>query len=103
MHVSLQFVTGEDIVDARIPHIPSVITNVAANWFASMPLLEAGRYIPGAIVGPAPITVSIDASGATPEVGVGFAFAINPCTNDYHFGFMGELAHLVLLPAGSAV
>lgn len=76
--------------DAKIPYIPAIISDIAGAWFEKMPLLDDSRYIPGAILLPIPVGITIDASGVAPDIGVGFAFAISPCTSDFHFGFMGE-------------
>jgi hypothetical protein len=34
--------------------------------------------------------MGLDLTGATPSVGQGIVFAINPCREEFHFGFVGE-------------
>ena len=37
-----------------------------------------------------PMSMGLDLTGATPSVGQGIVFAINPCREEFHFGFVGE-------------
>ena len=82
----MQFLTGQQIQAAQIPFLPDA-ANIIKAWFAPLPLSASTYYIPGAILATTPASIGIDpSSGAAPSVGTGLVFAINPCTQEYHFG-----------------
>ena len=82
----LQFLTGTQVQAAQIPYLPDA-ANILKAWFSTLPVSPSTYYIPGAIITATPVSINIDpATGASPSFGKGLIFALNPCTQEYHFG-----------------